>query len=558
MPSPLLWRLMAGVCCGGILSILLVAGCTDTSSKDDSNKAPIVASAQVGGDYRKPLENEPSSLDPVQVTSTYAVSVVQQLFDGLVQFDADLNVIPALAKSWSASRDGLTWTFHLRPGVRFHHGREVTAEDVVYSFTRLLDPAVNSPRAWLFERVQGARAFQTGQAERVEGLQVLDPYTLHITLSQPYAPFITMLGMAQAKIVPREEVARLGEHFGRAPVGTGPFRFGSWESGQHIMLEANETYFEGRPFLDRLQYRIFPAGDHQAIFAAFAASQLEDAPIPAPERQRLQNEPRYQFLRKPLLATLFLWLNTHEAPLNNIKVRQAINYAINRPAINTTIRQDRFVQAQGILPAGMPGYNPELESYDYNEARARQLLAEAGYPEGQGLPPLELWSSVTSPTARAEHEAIQRDLQKIGIPVVLHTSENWQQFTELLGQRPRAMYRYAWFADFPDPDNFLFSLFYSQSANNFANYNNPQVDSLLHQAQRETDSLKRVQLYRQAETLITADAPTVNLVYYTFERLFQPYVQGIEVNALGERHIPMKKIWLDRAHHAFPKTVQTH
>jgi oligopeptide transport system substrate-binding protein len=558
MPSPLLWRLLAGVCCGGIVWMLLAAGCTDTSSKDDSNKAPIVVSAQVGGDYRKPLENEPPTLDPVQVTSTYAVSVVQQLFDGLVQFDADLNVIPALAKSWSASRDGLTWTFHLRPGVRFHHGREVTAEDVVYSFTRLLDPAVDSPRSWLFERVQGARAFQAGQAERVEGLQVLDPYTLHITLSQPYAPFITMLGMAQAKIVPREEVARLGAHFGRAPVGTGPFRFGSWESGQQIILAANETYFEGRPFLDHLHYRIFPAGDHQAIFAAFATGQLEEAPIPAPERQRLQNEQRYHFLRKPLLATLFLWLNTHEAPLNNVKVRQAINYAINRPAINTTIRQDRFVQAQGILPAGMPGYNPELESYDYNEARARQLLAEAGYPEGQGLPTLELWSSVASPTARAEHEAIQRDLQKIGIPVVLHTSENWQQFTELLGQRPRAMYRYAWFADFPDPDNYLFSLFYSQSANNFANYNNPQVDSLLHQAQRETDGLKRVQLYRRAETLITADAPTVNLVYYTFERLFQPYVQGIEVNALGERHIPMKKIWLDRAHHAFPKTVQTH
>jgi peptide/nickel transport system substrate-binding protein/oligopeptide transport system substrate-binding protein len=137
--------------------------------------------------------------------------------------------------------------------VRFHHGREVTAEDVIYSFTRLLDPAVRSPRAWLFERVQGAGAFMAGHAERVEGLQALAPYTLQITLSQPYAPFITVLGMAQAKIVPRDEVERLGAHFGRAPVGTGPFRFGSWVTGQDITLEANTAYFEGRPWLDRLR-----------------------------------------------------------------------------------------------------------------------------------------------------------------------------------------------------------------------------------------------------------------------------------------------------------------
>ena len=557
MLSPSLWRCIVGVYCLGVLSLSCITGCSETRHQDKPKGETIVASPQTGGVYRKPLENEPHSLDPVQVTSTYAGSVVQQLFDGLVQFDADLNVVPALATSWSASRDGTTWTFHLRQGVRFHHGREVTAEDVIYSFTRLLDPAVRSPRAWLFERVQGAGAFMAGQAERVEGLQTSAPYTLQITLSQPYTPFITVLGMVQAKIVPRDEVERLGAHFGQAPVGTGPFRFGSWVKGQDIILEANAAYFEGRPLLDRLHYRIFPAGDHDAIFTAFTNGQLEEAPVPAHERQRLRSEQRYHFLRKPLLATLFLWMNTDTAPLSDVKVRQAINYAINRPAINSTIRQDRFVQAQGILPAGMPGHNPDLPGYDYDLGRAKQLLAAAGYPEGKGLPGLELWSSVASPTAQAEHEAMQRDLQAIGISLALHTTENWQQFNELLGKRPGALYRYAWFADFPDPDNYLFSLFHSRSANNFANYRNPQVDSLLHQAQREIDALKRVQIYRQAEALITADAPTVNLVYYTFERLFQPYVKGIEVNALGERHIPMKKIWLDRAHDAFPRTVQS-
>jgi peptide/nickel transport system substrate-binding protein/oligopeptide transport system substrate-binding protein len=483
--------------------------------------------------------------------------VAQQVFDGLVQFDADLNVIPSIANAWSASYDGITWTFHLRKGVKFHNGREVTANDFVYSFTRLLDPRTRSPRAWLLEHVQGAREFLAGEAGRVEGLRALDNYTLQITLSQPYAPFITLLGMAQAKVVPREEIERLGPQFGRQPIGTGPFCFVNWVVGEAITLQANEEYFEGRPFLDRLHYRVFLALDLQASLEAFEAGHIEDTKIPVPDRQRLINNPRYNFFRKPILATLFLWVNARDAPLSNPKVRQAINYAINRGAMSSTIRQSRFVQARGILPPGMPGYNPDLPGYEHNLRRASQFLAEAGYPEGKGLPTLELWSSVVSPEARAEHAAVKRDLRQIGITVELYTAESWTHFkAEILGKRPHAMYRFAWYADFPDPDNFLFPLFHSQSANNYANYSNPEVDQLLEQAQREIDELKRLQLYRQAEVLIMADAPTVNLVYYTFEHLFQPYVKGVELNALGERHIPMKKIWLDKAHHAFPKTAQ--
>lgn len=549
---------MVVLLCTGVCLAVLASGCTDTRRLDESQAGHVTPTQKYGGVYRKALGNEPVTLDPAVATDTYAVSVVQQLFDGLVQFDADLNVVPSIAKFWSASHDGMTWTFHLRQGVKFHNGREVLARDFIYSFTRILDPKTKSPRPWLFERVQGAREFLAGNAERVEGLRALDNYTLQITLSQPYAPFITMLEIAQASVVPREEIERLGAQFGHQPVGTGPFRFVSWASGKEINLEANNEYFEGRPFLDRLQYRIFRTADRLAMLAEFETGQLEDVRVLDQERQRLLGDARYRFFRKPLLTTLFLWMNMHSGPLSNLKVRQAINYAINRDAINSAIRQNRFVQARGILPPGMPGYNPELSGYVYDPVRARQLLAEAGYPEGQGFPVLELWSSVTAPTALAEHDAIKRDLQHIGISVELHTTENWKQFkTEILGKRPNAMYRFAWYADFPDPDNFLFTLFHSQSAGNYANYSNPEVDRLLEQAQRKVDDLERLQLYRQAEALIMADAPTVNLVYYTFEHLFQPYVKGIELNALGERHIPMKKIWLDKAHHAFPKAAQS-
>jgi oligopeptide transport system substrate-binding protein len=548
-------RIIMVLLCGGLAT--LATGCSDTQRPQPGKSEPTQATASFGGVYRRPLWDEPPTLDPALVTDVYAVSVVQQLFDGLVQFDADLNVIPALAQVWSASRDGLTWTFELRRGVKFHHGREVTAKDVVYSFTRLLDPNLRSPRTWLFERVQGAQAFLSGKAKRVEGFRVLDPYTLQIRLSQPFAPFISMLGIAQAKVIPREEVERLGVQFGRQPVGTGPFRFVKWEPGKAILLQANDAYFEGHPFLDRLQYQIFPAYNLQASLVAFEAGHLEDTLIPAAERQRLIQDTRYHFVRKPILGTLFLWIDTRHAPLNHPKVRQAMNHAINRQAMNSTIRKNRFVQARGVLPPGMPGYNPELGGYTYDPQRARQLLAEAGYPEGQGLPRVELWSSVVAPEARAEHKAIQRDLQRIGITVDLHSAASWKQYkTTILGQRLGAMYRYAWYADFPDPDNFLYVLFYSQSTNNFAHYHNPEVDRLLEQAQRENDYLKRLQTYRRVEALITADAPTVNLLYYTFEHLFQPYVKGIELNALGEPYIPMKKIWLDTTHHAFPASAK--
>jgi oligopeptide transport system substrate-binding protein len=536
------WRIVLVYLCSWCIA--LAVGCKDTSHPDAGQGKRTVSVPRYGGTYHKPLRQEPLTLDPALLTDVYATSVALQMFNGLVQFDANLNVVPSIAKSWEASRDGLVWTFHLRQGVKFHHGREVHADDFVYTFTRILDPRTASPRAWLFEGVQGAKEFRAGEAESVEGLQALDAYTLQVTLSQPYAPFINLLGMAQAQILPREEVHRLGAEFGRRPVGTGPFRFVNWVAGEEITLEANEAYYEGRPFLDRLHYRIMT--NQQDILAEFEKGALEDVDLTGQEDTPLSRDARFRFVRKPVLASVFLWLDTRHSPLDNRKVRQAVNHAINREAISSGIRQNRHVQARGILPLGMPGSNPDLAGYTYDLARARQLLADAGYPEGKNLPPLELWTSSTSTAVLQEHELIKRDLERLGIRVELFTAQNWKQYkTEVLGKRPGAMYRTGWFADFPDPDNFLFPLFHSQSTNNYANYSTPAVDHLLEQARSEGDYLKRMQLYRQAEALIMADAPVVNLVYYTFETLFQPYVQGIELNALGERYIPMKKIWLD-------------
>jgi peptide/nickel transport system substrate-binding protein/oligopeptide transport system substrate-binding protein len=465
----------------------------------------------------------------------------------LVQVDGKLGLRPALARFWQASQDGRVWTFQLRPGVRFHHGRELTADDVVYSFTRLLEPQNRSPSFRLFMRVQGADAFRAGTADHVAGFEVLDPYTLRITLSEPYALFIHHLVMTAAKIVPRDEVEQLGEVFGQHPVGTGPFRLVRWEPDASIVLEAYPDHFRRRPYLDQLHFRIFPRSKLKAALAAFEQGELEETQLPVQVRQRLLNEPHYRVVRQPLLATLFLLLDTQPGPLHHPQVRQAINYAINREAINGTLRQGYSRTASGILPFGMPGYNFDLHGYPYDPEHARRLLAEAGYPNGQGLGPLELWTSVESDIAKAEHTAVKRALEQLGLTVQLRTASSWTQYKrEIIGKRPGGIYRYAWYADFADPYNFLYTLFHSTSPGNYTNYANPQVDRLLDQAQRELDQRKRLALYRQAESLIMEDAPTVNLVYYAMERLFQPYVRGIEVQALGEHFTPMHPVWLDR------------
>ncbi len=408
------------------------------------------AAPQKGGIYRRALFRLPESLDPAQATSAHAAAVMHQVFDGLVEFDGEQGVRPGLATFWRASKDGRVWTFQLRQGVRFHHGREMTAEDVVYSFTRLLDPKHHSPRYWIFTRVKGAEAFRAGEADHVSGFEILGPYLLRITLAESYAPFIHQLSIMAAKIVPRDEVLRLGDAFGRHPVGTGPFRLMAWDGGGDIRLQAHDAYFGQPPYLDQLLFRIFPKGALHDAFHAFQKGELEETKVPSRERQRLLKEPGHYFVEKPLLATLFLLLDTQAGPLQDPKVRRAINYAIDRKAINTHIRKGRFRTAQGILPFGMPGYNFAMTGYPYDAERALRLLAEAGYPGGKGLRPLELWSNSTSETARAEHAAIKRALERVGLTVHVRTANSWSAYKrDVIGKRPGGMYRYAWYADFP-------------------------------------------------------------------------------------------------------------
>ncbi|HUG35590.1 MAG TPA: ABC transporter substrate-binding protein [Candidatus Limnocylindrales bacterium] len=512
-------------------------------AQDRLDPTPRAAS---GGVYRRPLGSDPATLDPGRINDLYGRSVAHQIFDGLVQFDQTLTISPALARHWRGSRDGLTWTFSLRPGVKFHHGREVTSDDVVFTLTRIIDPRTKSEAADLFLGIQGARDFREGRARTVAGLSALDRHTVRVQLQEATVPFVSLLAIGQAKIVPRDLVEQQGDAFGTQPVGTGPFRFVRWDRGREIVLSANLDSFDGVPRLSRLVYRIFAGELNDLMCQEFGQGNLEESPVPPSCRNKV-TDPRYLYVRRPTFNVRFYGLNARVRPLNDVRVRQAIVHAIDRDTIVQEIFLGRHATARGILPPGMPGYNPQLKPLPHSEARARELLRAAGYPDGRGLPPIALWSSVKGERIERELATVKRQLAQVGIPLEIHYETNWPSFTRLLGEGRLPMFIYAWYADVPDADNFLYKLFHSRSPRNLTGYANPLVDDLLLQARAERDLPRRIQIYRRVEQVVVDEAPVVPVWHYAYERLFQSYVKNIEANGLGDAYLPLRKMWIEPA-----------
>lgn len=497
------------------------------------------------GTYRRPIGHDPQTLDPARVSDTYGRSVSQQLFDGLVQFDSTLMVAPALAEFWKATRDGLTWTFTLRKGVRFHDGSEVTARDVVYSLTRLLDPATRSGGADLFLNIQGAAEFRSGRAKTVTGLKALDRSTVQIVLTEATVPLVSLLAVGQAKIVPEAVASKNGDGFGSRPVGTGPFKFVQWERGKEIVLEANEAYFGGAPRLSRLIFRIFPGHRWDDAFQEFQRGQLEDTVPPSRGYQAIIRDLRWTYLKRSMISIRFYGFNTRMKPLDDRRIRLALTHAIDRVQLIQQVHHGRDTAARGILPPGSLGYNPNLRGPEYDTEAARQMLAEAGYPGGRGLPPIVITSSVNADPFLREHDYVRRAVAAIGVKVEFSYLTNWPAFSAALAQHRLQAFMYAWYADVPDPDNFLSKLFDSKSSRNLFSYANPAVDALLARARAETDVQRRVEVYRRAEERILGDAPLIPILHHSYERLFHPHVRGIEVSGLGDPYLQLRKMWLN-------------
>jgi peptide/nickel transport system substrate-binding protein len=511
--------------------------------------AVSLAANSASRSFRYRIATDPPTLDPAHSTDTTSGAVVLKIFDGLVQFDPlTLNVIPAVAESYKISEDGLTYSFTLRRDVTFHNGRGVQAEDVRYSFERTMRSETKSPRTWVLNPIRGAQAFSDGQAESIEGIRLPDQWTVELNLEKPFAPFLAQLCMEAASIVPREECERWGDEFKSHPVGCGPFRFVSWQHDIHVILEKNPSYYDGSSYLERIEFRILPSV--ATAFEEYKAGGLDFLDqLPPGQLKRIQSQFPQDVHVWPYLSIYYIGFNHQVPPFkDNVLLRKAVNYAVDKEKICKAVKEDVSYPARGVLPPGIPGFNPNLEGYPYDLKKAKTLMAEAGYPGGKGLPEITLWHN-RDQRHRLIGECIQYYLGEIGIRLKLKNVE-WAAYLEACEEGRPVLYRMGWVADYPDADNFLYILLHSSqagSAGNYARYSNPAFDRLVAEAQTLSDPEKRIQLYQQAEEIIVNDAAWL-FVYYDREvALIKPDWDGILLSPQGDFTIPLHTIRAGKA-----------
>ncbi|MFN2431316.1 MAG: ABC transporter substrate-binding protein [Gemmatimonadota bacterium] len=552
-----------------LLCALVLAACGDAGDGGEAGPERRTDSGiRLGGTFRWVEVEDMRSLDPVRVGGDIvSYHIGMNIYDGLVEYDQDLNLRPSLAERWEVSEDGREYTFHLRRGVRFHDdpafpegkGRELAAEDVKYSLLRLADKSNNSTGWWAFQGlIEGLDDFRDGKLEDVPGIQVLDPHTLRIRLTRRFGPFLKRIAMGYAFVAPREAVETYGEDFFQHPVGTGAFRFVSWAPNQEVVLEKNPHYWDvdadgnRLPYLDRVEVKLI--SDAKSAFLNFDTGRLEQLePIPTEfwtnvfdeDRQLKGDYRKYQVAETVELSTDFYGFYLEAEPWRgNPKLRQAINYAIPRERIIRFVLKGRNKPAHEWVPPSMPGFGP-LDWYEYDVERARQLLAEAGFPGGRGLPPITLQLNSGGTINDLVAEAIQSALAEIGMQVGLQRLA-WPQHLETVENGKATFFRFGWVGDYPDAENFLTLLSsqnFSPSGNNFMHYANPEFDRLYQAGVSELDPDRAIELYKQAQEIAMRDAPMMFLYHNERVHLLQPYVRNFEAN--GIRLFLAKYWWLE-------------
>ena len=490
--------------------------------------------------------SDPPSLDPAHSTDTTSGTVTALVFDGLVELDpSTLEIVPAVAESWEVSDDQLVYTFHLRRGVKFHNGREVKADDFRYTFERTMHPDTASERTWVLEFIKGADEFRSGKAKKIEGVEVLDDYTLRLTQKQPYPLFLEYLYMDAANVLPQEVAEKWGDDFVDHLVGCGPYRFLRWKRYAVVELEAFDDYYGGRPKIDRLEFKVIPYQDVALLKYQEGELDILDEIPTGRVRETQQRYPK-EFNVWPILGTYYIAINNEKPPFRgNVKLRQALNYAIDKQAICDAILEGVPLPAKGVLPPGIPSYNPDLKGYPYDPERAKKLLAEAGYANGEGLEELELWYNTNQAHERICIQ-VQNHLRAIGIRVRLRNLD-WGSHLEACKSGEPKLMRAAWLADVPDPENFLYVLLHSEKigTDNYSRYSNPEFDKLVEKARFTADTEQRIALYRQAEKMAVDDATWIFLYYYGDVMMVKPHVKGVVLPVQGDFRVPLDKLWLE-------------
>ena len=565
----------------GFLFSLFLTSC---GSAENTELRSAEGEKYYGGFYKMNETDGIKTLDPVLLSDAPSHHVVHQIADLLVDFDSSLRLQPELAERWEISEDQTTYTYHLRKGVMFHDnpcfsdgkGREMMASDVKYCFDRILDARAASKGADYFrDKVVGAQEYAKATADNngpipeggVAGFKVVGDYTFQIQLVKPFPGFKYYPALGFCYIYPKEAVEKYGKDFFRNLVATGPFVLKNWEADRELIVERNPKYWRKDnngnqlPFLDGIRFSFIK--EQSTMLTEFKKGNLdENYRIPSEyieaifeKREPGSNDPwklkgeytKFVLHLIPAIATQYYGMLTTDPVFSDRRVRQAFNYAIDRERVIAFVLKGQAIGPanHGLVPPSMPNYPVDMvKGYTFDVGKAKALIAEAGYPNGEGFPAVKLQLNAGGGRNLEIAEAIEDQLkQNIGIDVEMQEVQ-WAQHTERIDKGEAKFFRLGWIADYPEPENFLNLLWGKNAALpgklspiNSTRYSNPEFDVLFEQAMSTPDDTERYKLYAQAEQIAVDDAPMLWIYHDLNFRLVQPWVKGYTSNSLDRRDL---------------------
>ncbi len=447
-------------------------------------------------------------------------------YSGLFSLDTKLNLVPELAEKWEISGDGTVYTFHLRANAKFHDGRAVTAEDVIYSWERAAAPETQSDTVLTYlSDIVGVAEMQAGTADHISGLKAINDQTLQVTIDAPKVYFLYKLTMPVAFVLDRNNVES-GSEWYRTPNGTGPYKLDRWERFKLMVYVANQDFYLGAPSIPQIVVELF-SGVGIRLYESGDIDVTGVSSYDAPMVLDPANPMHPDLLTGVSLCTSYVVFDVTQPPFDDVKVRQAFTMGFDRQKYFDVVYNGVGVLAKGPYPPALPGYNVELEGLPYDPQQARQLLAESKYGGASGLPPI-VYTEAGIGNNSGPDAAAMADMweQNLGVTITIENIEPDKYYDLLYSGQHGQLFSGGWCADYPDPENFADVLFHSGAQQNTGNYSNPALDAILDKARVEMDTATRIQLYQQAEQMIVEEAPAIFTIHNISFLLVKPYVKG--------------------------------
>ena len=482
-----------------------------------------------GGESTNPRDYDPA---------TEHDSGDKRLYSGLVSLDTNLNLVPELAASWDISPDGTVYTFHIRTNAKFHDGRAVVAQDVIYSWERAVKPATQSDTVLTYlGDIVGVAQMQAGTADHISGLKAIDDHTLQVTIDAAKPYFLYKLTMPVAFVLDQKNVES-GANWYRTPNGTGPYKLTRWDTGQLMVYTANQDFYLGAPSIPQIVVELFSG----IGINLFESGEIDMTGISSSDVARVLDptDPLHPDVYSGVsLCTEYVVFDVTKPPFDDVKVRQAFSMAFDRQKYIDVVNNGVGIPAVGLYPPALPGYNLNLQGLPYDPAQARQLLAQSKYGGPQGLPPITFtdagFGNSAGPSVAAMAQMWQ---QNLGVTITVENLEPDRYLDLLNSGQHGQLFSSGWCGDYPDPENFADVLFHTGAQQNTGKFSDPALDTVLDQARGEQDVTKRIQLYQQAEQMIVQDAPALFIMNNVSYELVKPNVKGFVLTPIG---IPLER-----------------